>query len=71
LEDAERFIGRIPSAAVGLVFLEAGRPVQPDVEALEKYQRHAGTSGGVWPSSTEISSAMLERYNKKPNEPKR
>lgn len=72
LEDAERFISRIPSDAVGFVFLDAGKPVQPDVEALEKYQRHAGASGGVWPSSSEISSAMLESYNQEPNgnEPK-
>lgn len=72
IEDAERFIGRIPSDAVGVVFLVRGKPVQPDVETLDKYQRHAGARGGVWPSSPEISSAMLERYNKKPdeNEPK-
>ena len=67
LESAERFIGRIPSDAVGVVFLDAGKPVQPDVEALGKYQRHDGTPGGVWPSSPEISSAMLEHYNEKPN----
>jgi hypothetical protein len=67
LESAERFIGRIPSDAVGVVFLDAGKPVQPDIEALGKYQRHAGTSGGVWPSSPEISSAMLEHYNEKQN----
>jgi hypothetical protein len=41
--------------------------VQPEVEALDKYQRHAGAPGDVWPSSSEIASAMLERYNKKPN----
>ena len=64
IEDAERFISRIPSDAVGVVFLERGRPVQPDLDALEKYQRHAGAPGGVWPSSPEISSAMLERYKK-------
>jgi len=64
IEDAERFIGRIPSDAVGFVFLAGEKPVQPDVEALGRYQRHAGAVGGVWPSSPEISSAMLERYNK-------
>jgi Nucleotidyl transferase AbiEii toxin, Type IV TA system len=67
IEDAERFISRIPSDAVGVLFLEGGRPVQPDLEALGNYQRHAGSPGGVWPSSPEISSAMLERYNKKKN----
>jgi len=67
LEDAERFIGRIPSDAVGFVFLAGEKPVLPDVEILGKYRRHAGAPGGVWPSSPEISTAMLERYNKKPN----
>ena len=67
IENADRFITRIPSDAVGVVFLDAGKPVQPDVEALGKYQRHAGTPSGVWPSSPEISSAMLEHYYEKPN----
>ncbi len=73
IEDAGRFISRIPSDAVGVVFLERGKAVQPDLDALEKYQRHAGAPGGVWPSSPEISSAMLERYKKQNgngNEPK-
>jgi hypothetical protein len=73
IEDAERFISRIPSDAVGVVFLERGKAVQPDLDMLEKYQRHAGAPGGVWPSSPEISSAMLERYKKQNgngNEPK-
>ena len=49
LEDAERFIGGIPSDAVGFVFLERGKPVQPSLDALGKYQRRAGARGGVWP----------------------
>jgi hypothetical protein len=57
----------IPSDTVGFVFLEGEEPVQPDVEALGKYRRHAGAPGGVWPFSPEISSAMLDRYNKKPD----
>jgi hypothetical protein len=64
IEDAQFFIGRIPSEAVGFVFLESGRAVQPNLEALDSYQRHAGASGGVWPSSPEISAAMFERYRK-------
>jgi hypothetical protein len=64
LDNAESFISCIPSEAVGVVFLEAGKPVQPNVETLDKYQRHAGAVGGVWPSSPEISRAMLERYKK-------
>jgi hypothetical protein len=65
IEDAEGFIGRIPSDAVGFVFLEDGKPVQPDLEALGKYERRAGAPGGVWPSSSGISSAMLEGYGAK------
>jgi hypothetical protein len=64
MEDAERLINRIPSDAVGVLFLEKGKPVQPDPEALEKYQRHTGSPGGIWPTSPEISAAMLERYQK-------
>jgi len=64
IDEAERFISRIPSDAVGVVFLERGKAVQPDLDALETYQRHTGAPGGVWPSSPEISSAMLERYKK-------
>lgn len=63
LEHAEHFISRIPSDAVGFVFLDAkGNAVQPGLDALDSYQRHAGTPGGIWPSSPEISTAMLERY---------
>lgn len=62
IENAELFISRIPSDAVGFVFLDAGKPVQPDVEALGSYQRNGGASGGVWPSHPEISDAMFERY---------
>ncbi|MDP9055694.1 MAG: hypothetical protein M3N93_15540 [Acidobacteriota bacterium] len=67
LESAEGFIRRIPSDAVGFVFLDGGKPVQPDLEAPERYQRRVGAPGGVWPSSPEISSALLERYNKQPS----
>jgi hypothetical protein len=67
IEGAERFISRVPSDAVGFVFLDGERPGQPRVEALGQYERRAGTPGGVWPSSPEISRAMLERYNKKPD----
>ena len=63
LEDAETFISRLPSAAVGVVFLDGDKPVQPDVNALDRYQRNAGGKRGIWPSSADISSAMLERHH--------
>ena len=47
IENAERFIGRIPSDAVGVVFLD-GRinPFSPTLKLSGKYQRHAGCAPG-------------------------
>jgi hypothetical protein len=67
IEDAERFIGGMPSDDVGVVFLDGGKPVQPDMGTLAKYQRRAGARRGIWPSSSGISSAMLDHYPKPPN----
>jgi hypothetical protein len=63
IEDARDFISRIPSDAVGFIFLEGEKPVQPDLDHLQKYRRNPGARRGLWPSSSEISSAMLDRYN--------
>jgi hypothetical protein len=68
LEDAAAFLPRMPSDLVGLVFLEDSKPVQPDPRRLESYQRHEGARRGHWPSSSEIGSAMLERYAHKPEQ---
>ncbi len=62
IEDAERFVAKLPSDAVGVIFMEGEKPVQPDLNALDMYQRNAGALGGVWPSSADVSHAMLERY---------
>lgn len=67
IENAERFIGEIPSDDVGFVFLEGDQPVQPEMGMFTKYQRRAGARRGIWPSSTGISSAMLDRYQQPPN----
>ena len=67
IEDAERFISEIPSDDVGFVFLEGDKPVQPDRGEFAKYQRRSGTRRGVWPSSSCITSAMLDSYRKPPN----
>jgi len=64
IEDAESFIAKLPSDAVGVIFMYGGKPVQPDVNALDKYQRNPGAPYGVWPSSPDITHAMLERYGK-------
>jgi len=67
LEQAEAFVARMPTEKAGLLFLENGRVVQPDPSHLDHYQTHAGQRRGHWPSSAEITSAMLERYNQKPS----
>ena len=39
IEDAEAFIGRLPSDAVGKVFLDGDTPVQPDIDMLDRYEK--------------------------------
>jgi hypothetical protein len=63
LGEAEAFVTRMPTEKLGLLFLQAGEVVQPDPALLESYQTHAGQRRGQWPSSGEITAAMLERYN--------
>jgi hypothetical protein len=62
LAEAEAFVARMPTDKIGVLFLKDGKVVQPDPEHLEAYMTHAGRRQGHWPSSTEIGSAMLERY---------
>ena len=64
LEEAEKFISRLPSADVGVVFLDGDKPVQPDLTTMSRYRHHAGARRGHWPTSSEIGSAMLERYGR-------
>lgn len=62
LDEAETFVMKMPTEKAGLLFLKDGHVVQPDPDRLEDYQTHAGQRRGQWPSSPEISAAMLERY---------
>ena len=64
LDEAESFVARMPTDKIGLLFLHAGKVVQPDPDHLESYETHAGQTGGHWPSSPDITKAMLEHYNK-------
>jgi len=66
LDDAESFITRLPSDAIGFLFLHDGQVVQPDPDRLGDYETHAGARHGHWPSSSQIGSAMLERYARPP-----
>jgi hypothetical protein len=44
------------------LFLKDGQVAQPDPTKLGDYIEHAGRRRGHWPSSSEIGSAMLDRY---------
>lgn len=66
LSQAEGFVAQVPSDAVGCLFLENGKPVQPDLSALGRYVRHTGARRGHWPSSSQIGTAMLETYTQSP-----
>ena len=72
LDDAEAFVSRMSTDNLGLLFFQAGRVVQPDPDRLDTYQTHAGQTRGHWPTSSDITAAMFERYKEKPNgnEPK-
>lgn len=69
LAEADAFVARMPTDRAGLLFLQAGKAVQPDPDRLEACQVHMAQRRGHWPSSPEITTAMLERYNKKPGSP--
>jgi hypothetical protein len=54
----------MPAAKDGLVFLKDGQIVQPDPAHLDTYAELSGSRQALWPGSSDISSAMLERYGK-------
>jgi hypothetical protein len=59
----------MPTDEAGLLFLKQGRVVQPDSARLGDYETHAGQRRGQWPTSSEISTAMLEYYKLPPTSP--
>jgi hypothetical protein len=61
-ERAEVFVARMPSELAGALFLKDGTPVQPDPARLDEYRVHRPQRRGHWPTSSEIGSAMLDRY---------
>jgi hypothetical protein len=63
IESAEHFIAALPSAAVGVVFMDGDAAVQPDLDVLNTYRRNPGSPRGIWPSSPEVERAMLRRHD--------
>jgi hypothetical protein len=66
LDEAEDFVAAMPCTKAGSLFLKEGRPVQPDPRALDQVVEHRGRRRGHWPSSGEITHAMIERHASKP-----
>ena len=62
IERARHYVVKMPSDALGAVYLKDGRAVAPDPARLKDYVRHEGARRGHWPTSSEIGSAMLEKY---------
>ena len=61
MTEADAFVRAMPAGKEGLLFIQDGRPVQPDPKKLDGYLVHAGQRRGHWPGSAEISSAMLQQ----------
>jgi hypothetical protein len=57
---ADAFVRAMPSGKEGMLFIEEGRPVQPDPAHLDRYIEHAARRRGHWPGSSQIASAMLD-----------
>ena len=64
LREADDFVRAMPPGKEGLVFLREGEPVQPDPAHLDRFAELAGRRQGLWPGSSEIGHAMLERYTR-------
>lgn len=64
LDEAEQFVGAMPSDLAGLLFLQAGVPVQPDPAHLAAYVTHAPARRGHWPTDPGITVEMLGQLQK-------
>ena len=69
LDEAMDLVQSIPSEKVGRLFLVDGMPVEPEPATLGDYVEHEPRRRGHWPSSSEIGSAMLERYARATDKP--
>lgn len=61
IDAGEAFVALMPSDTVGTIYLENGVPVQPDPKRLDQYVAHRPQRRGQWPTSSELTAAMLKR----------
>lgn len=66
LDEADRFVSRMPTETAGLLFLEGNTVVQPNPDELSRYRTHEGRRRDHWPASQEIDAAMLDSFRKRP-----
>ncbi len=62
LEEADQFVRAMPAGQEGMLFLKDGQPVQPNPAHLDQVTAHGGEQHGHWPTSPDISRAMLDLY---------
>jgi hypothetical protein len=65
LGEADAFVRAMPAGREGLAFLKDGVPVQPDPANLGGYATFGGKRRGHWPSTPDISGAMIGRESEK------
>ena len=61
---AQEFVVKMPTDAVGTLYIKDGKPVQPDPARLEDYVTHKPQRRGHWPTSSALTSAMLDKLKK-------
>jgi hypothetical protein len=64
LTKAATFFAAMPSEKAGLLFLKHGKPVEPDPTQLANFNQHAPQRRGHWPTSPDITAAMLEHLQR-------
>lgn len=70
LDRGEKFARAMPSERAGRLFLSNGTPVEPDPRRLTDYVEHRPARHGHWPTSPEITSAMMAHHlSKTPHDP--
>lgn len=64
LDAADDFAARMPSAELGVLFLNnRGHVATPEPDRLDDYTRHRGRQRGHWPTSPEIAAAMMDHFS--------
>lgn len=70
LDRAEEFVQAMPCDRAGRLFLSNSGPIEPDPARLAEYVEHFPARHGHWPTSPEITAAMVAHHlAKDPHDP--